>query len=163
MARPIVKQEQGCIQRAAVSVIQIKTSHPVSPGATGCVWTTQPWPELRCPAWHSIHLKPITWLLLWSPSRKWQWSLWWRGRASALFLSLPQPSSSGLHSLSFPLTWLFCPLVAVVLIGVITVLATQGWKGGDRWGPMQANWFRKCFAGQVKVKGKLVSCHTLTI
>lgn len=30
---------------------------------TGCVWTAHLWPELFCPAWHLIYLKPITRLL----------------------------------------------------------------------------------------------------
>lgn len=64
--------------RAAMSVVQIETSRSATAWATGCVWTAHLWPELLCPAWHLIHLKPITRLLLWSPSRKWQWSSWQR-------------------------------------------------------------------------------------
>lgn len=55
--------EQGPTEQADMSAVQIETSCSLTAWATGCVWIAYLWPGLLCPAWHLIHLKPITSLL----------------------------------------------------------------------------------------------------
>lgn len=127
-------------KRAAMSVVQIETSCWATAWATGCVWTAHLWPERLCPAWHLIHLKPITRLLLWSPSRKWQWSLWWREPESR---TSPQLWSSVCLSLAALTLLLLSQLVAAAAIDIITVLATERcWWTSSYFGKMR---FRKCY------------------
>ncbi len=117
------------LDAAAMSVVQIETSRSATAWATGCVWVAHLWPELLCPARHSIHLKPITSLLLWSPFRKWQWSLWWRQRESR---TGPEVWSSLRLSLAAPYTLsptlLLSQLAAAAAIDIIAVLTTERWK-----------------------------------
>lgn len=138
---------------------------------TGCVWTAHLWPELLCPAWHLIYLKPITRLLPRSPPWKWQCHMWWREPESR---AGPQPwfsvclsvcGSAVLHS--FSPTSLLSQLVPAEAIDIITVLATEERKGVDRWVPTLAKWDLEnilwgCFKVKVQMARHINSCLTLT-
>lgn len=118
-------------------------------------------------AWHVIHLNPITRLLVWSPSWKWQCGPRWReqeGRAKAQLWS----------------SLLFLTVLDLILphVAVISISCSSDWynhcfgyketKGVEGWVPTLTKWLfwgvlQVCF----KVKGQMPRhiklSHTLTI